>query len=77
MHLKKLGGLWLLTALILIPTGAIGLELERYQHVTDGVMLGIGRGITLFNKELESNRTEGNFAGNTDNPRCPARRSAL
>ena len=58
MHLKKLGGLWLLTALILIPTGAIGLELERYQHVTDGVMLGIGRGITLFNKELESNRTE-------------------
>lgn len=58
MNLKKMCGLWFLTALILIPTGAIGLELERYQHVTDGVILGIGRGITLFNKELESNRTE-------------------
>ena len=77
MHLKKLGGLWLLTALILIPTGAIGLELERYQHVTDGVMLGIGRGITLFNKELESNRTEEISLGTQIIPRCPARRSAL
>jgi hypothetical protein len=35
-----------------------GIELDQYKHVAEGVTGSIGRGITLFNKELESARTE-------------------
>ncbi len=58
MKLKKICGLWLLTGLLLMPTWAIGVELYQYQHVIDRMILSIGRGITLFDKELESERTE-------------------
>ena len=58
MKLKMICGFWFLTELLLIPTRAIGVELDRYQHVTDSVILSVGRGITLFDKELESDRTE-------------------
>ena len=58
MKLTRICGLALIMGLLLMPRSGIGIELDRYQHVTDSVILSVGRGITLFDKELESNRTE-------------------
>ncbi len=58
MKLKTVYKLSLLTSLLLIPTLGFGIELNQYKHVAEGVTGSIGRGITLFNKELESARTE-------------------
>ncbi len=58
MKLKTVYQLGLLIALSLIPTLGFGIELDQYKHVAEGVTGSIGRGITLFNKELESARTE-------------------
>lgn len=58
MKLKKIFSFWFLTGVLLMPTRAISVELDRYQHFTDSVILSVGRGITLFDKELESDRTE-------------------
>ena len=58
MKLKKIFSFWFLTGVLLMPTRAISVELDRYQHVTDSVILSVGRGITLFDKELETDRTE-------------------
>ena len=58
MKLKNIFSFWFLTGVLLMPTRAISVELDRYQHVTDSVILSVGRGMTLFDKELESDRTE-------------------
>ena len=58
MKLKTVCQLGFLLALPLIPTLGFGAELDQYKHVAKGVTVSIGRGITLFNKELESARTE-------------------
>ena len=58
MKLKTVCQLGLLITLPLIPTLGFGIELDQYKHVAKGVSGGIGRGITLFNKELESARAE-------------------
>ena len=58
MKLKTVCQHGLLIALSLVPTLGFGIELDQYKHVAKGVTGGIGRGITLFNKELESARAE-------------------
>ena len=58
MKLKRMCGLALLTGLLLMPRSGIGIELDRYHHVTNRVILTIGRGITIFDKELESDYTQ-------------------
>ena len=58
MKLKTVRWLWLLTLLLLTPALSSAIELDEYKHVADGIVVSIGRGITLFNKELESARTE-------------------
>ena len=58
MRLNSVYGLAVIIGLLSIPRSGIGIELERYKHVTNRVILNSGRGITLFDKELESDRTE-------------------
>lgn len=58
MTFKTAYKLWLFTPLLLIPTLGFGIELDQYKHVADGVTVSMGRGITIFDKELESTRTE-------------------
>ena len=58
MKLKTVCGLWFLTGLLLMPRLGFSIELNQHKHVADGVTISIGRGITLFDKELESARTE-------------------
>ena len=58
MKLKTVYQFGLLITLSLIPTLGFSIELDQYKHVAKGVTGSIGRGITLFNKELESARTE-------------------
>ena len=59
MKLKTVCGFWLFIGLLLTPALSSAVELDQYKHVADGVVVSIGRGITLFVKELESARTEG------------------
>jgi hypothetical protein len=41
-----------------MPRLGFSIELNQHKHAADGVTISIGRGITLFDKELESARTE-------------------
>ena len=58
MKLKTVCQLGFLIVLPVIPTSGFGFELDQYKHTAKGVTAGVGRGITLFNKELESARAE-------------------
>jgi len=57
MQLKMLFGLWIFTVLLLASTLCFAVELDRYKHVADGVIVSVGRGLTFSNDELEAART--------------------
>jgi hypothetical protein len=47
-----------LIALLGVPTLSFAVELDQYKQVARGVVVGIGRGLTITDDELETARTE-------------------